>query len=323
MEGVKFIPFWLMKTKWECLLEEVAQRQQNESSDRSVIQTLILFGFFAIVINFLKDGLTTWVPEILYDTYQLHESLSILLTLILPILTVFGTTFVVMLNKKIVWLTDLHTDCMSDGDQTEKLTAAVNRLKPDLILLGGDLMDGRPAAISGKLLPLRKLQAADGVFGVPGNHEYYSGFAEWLEFLQKECRIKMLVNDHTDFDYGLTLAGIADQAGTMRDLPQPDIKKALAECRRENFIILMSHRPAIAAESEKHGVDLQLSGHTHGGMLWGFDRLVALVNGGFASGLYRRGNLQIYVSNGTGIWGGFPLRFGHPAEITLLEFEKI
>ena len=227
-----------------------------------------------------------------------------------------------MTGKKIVWLTDIHIDCMSDENHVEKLADTVNRLKPDLILLGGDLMDGRPAAIAGKLRALGKLQAADGVYGVPGNHEYYSGFAEWIDFLQSDCKIKMLLNEHTSFDYGLAVAGIGDQAGIIRNLPGPDVKKAVENIGSEKFVILLSHRPATASEAEKHRVDLQLSGHTHGGMLWGFDRLVALVNGGFASGLYRRGKLQIYVSNGTGIWGGFPLRFGHPAEITLFEFEK-
>ncbi|MBQ9734916.1 MAG: MFS transporter [Clostridia bacterium] len=73
----------------------------KKKTDKSVFKILVIFGVFAIVINFIKDGLTTWVPEILFDTYSLPESLSILLTLVLPILTVFGTTFVVFLNKRI------------------------------------------------------------------------------------------------------------------------------------------------------------------------------------------------------------------------------
>lgn len=73
----------------------------KKKTDRSVFKILIIFGIFAIVINFIKDGLTTWIPEILFDTYSLPESLSILLTLVLPMLTIFGTTFVVFLNKRI------------------------------------------------------------------------------------------------------------------------------------------------------------------------------------------------------------------------------
>ncbi|MBO4793944.1 MAG: metallophosphoesterase, partial [Deltaproteobacteria bacterium] len=82
--------------------------------------------------------------------------------------------------------------------------------------------------------------------------------------------------------------------------------------------ILLSHRPAIAREAAKHGVSLQLSWHTHGGMIRGMDLLVARFNGGFVAGHYQVGALQLYVSRGSGIWNGFPVRIGVPAEITLL-----
>jgi predicted MPP superfamily phosphohydrolase len=82
--------------------------------------------------------------------------------------------------------------------------------------------------------------------------------------------------------------------------------------------VLLAHQPRIAGEAARLGVHLQLSGHTHGGMAPGLRQLVALFNDGLVQGLYRRGNLQVYVSNATGIWSGLPVRLFTPAEITLI-----
>ena len=86
--------------------------------------------------------------------------------------------------------------------------------------------------------------------------------------------------------------------------------------------ILGSHQPRLAREAAAHGVDLQVSGHTHGGMIAGVDRLVARFNEGFVSGLYTVGNMKLYVSNGAGIWNGFPIRIGVPSEIVLIRLRK-
>ncbi|MEE7506800.1 metallophosphoesterase, partial [Methylobacterium mesophilicum] len=81
-------------------------------------------------------------------------------------------------------------------------------------------------------------------------------------------------------------------------------------------IVLLDHQPANAARAAARGVALQLSGHTHGGMIRGLDRLVARGNAGFVSGAYRVGAMQLYVGNGTGLWPGFALRLGRPSELT-------
>ena len=86
--------------------------------------------------------------------------------------------------------------------------------------------------------------------------------------------------------------------------------------------LLLAHQPKPAAEAAKSGVALQVSGHTHGGMIVGIDRLVARFNAGFVAGSYRVGNLRLYVSRGSGIWNGFPIRLGVPSEITLLRLKR-
>lgn len=221
-------------------------------------------------------------------------------------------------GMKIVFLTDLHIDRMRDPEWLPLVVAKVNSLEPDLILLGGDLMDGRLENLYSRMLPLRNLKAKNGVYGVPGNHEYYSGYDEWMEFLNKECNIKMLVNSNCSPGGGITLMGIADYAGKKFKRPTPNFREAFKGVGTSDKVILLSHRPDLAREAEKLDVMLQISGHTHGGMLWGLDRIVARLNGGFVSGKYTRGNTQIYVSNGTGIWGGFPVRLSAPSEITLI-----
>ena len=221
-------------------------------------------------------------------------------------------------GMKIVFLTDLHIDQMRDPEWLPLVVAKVNSLEPDLILLGGDLMDGRLENLYSRMLPLRNLKAKNGVYGVPGNHEYYSGYDEWMEFLNKECNIKMLVNSSCNPGGGITLMGIADYAGKKFKRPTPNFRAAFNGVGASDKVILLSHRPDLAREAEKLDVMLQISGHTHGGMLWGLDRIVGRLNGGFVSGKYTRGNTQIYVSNGTGIWGGFPVRLSAPSEITLI-----
>ena len=90
----------------------------------------------------------------------------------------------------------------------------------------------------------------------------------------------------------------------------------------DDKVLLLAHRPNLAKDAENLDIMLQISGHTHGGMLWGLDKIIARFNGGFVSGHYVRSNTQIYVSNGTGIWSGFPVRLTAPAEITLITLEN-
>lgn len=100
----------------------------------------------------------------------------------------------------------------------------------------------------------------------------------------------------------------------------PDLDKALAGAPQGAPVILMAHRPEAARENAARGVALQLSGHTHGGMMPGLDRLVARFNGGFVKGWYDVGGMKLFNSPGTSLWNGFPLRLMDPAEITLLTF---
>lgn len=219
-------------------------------------------------------------------------------------------------------LADLHVDGITRADRIRKIVERTNALNPDIVIIAGDFVDGTVPVHGDDLRPLADLKTRYGVFGVPGNHEYYSGYEEWMEFLPT-LGIRMLHNEHvlTGGD-AVVLAGVTDPVAGIMGKEVPDIRKALAGAPEKGVRILASHQPRLAPEAAAHGVDLQVSGHTHGGMIAGIDRLVARFNEGFVSGLYTVGGMKLYVSNGTGIWNGFPIRIGVPSEIVLIRLRK-
>lgn len=219
-------------------------------------------------------------------------------------------------------LADLHVDGITRAGRIRKIVQRTNALNPDIVVIAGDFVDGTVPVHGDDLRPLAELQAKYGVFGIPGNHEYYSGYEEWMEFLPT-LGIRMLANEHVMTAGGsVALAGVTDPVAGMMGRERPDLEKALAGAPQEAVRILASHQPRLAPEAARHGVDLQVSGHTHGGMIAGIDRLVARFNEGFVSGGYTVGPMKLYVSNGAGIWNGFPVRIGVPAQIILLRLKK-
>lgn len=219
-------------------------------------------------------------------------------------------------------LADLHVDGITRADRIRKIVERTNALNPDIVIIAGDFVDGTVPVHGDDLRPLAHLKARYGVFGVPGNHEYYSGYEEWMEFLPT-LGIRMLHNEHVQTGGGaVVLAGVTDPVAGIMGKEEPDIRKALAGAPEKGVRILASHQPRLAPEAAAHGVDLQVSGHTHGGMIAGIDRLVARFNEGFVSGLYTVGGMKLYVSNGAGIWNGFPIRIGVPSEIVLIRLRK-
>ncbi len=132
----------------------------------------------------------------------------------------------------------------------------------------------------------------------------------------------MLENAHRMAAPKFAVAGVTDPAARLRDLPMPDLDAALNGIPADAFVLLLAHNPVCAREAAKRHVDMQLSGHTHGGLMRGFDRLVALFNGGFVSGAYQVGKLKLYVSRGTSLWKGFPVRLGVPSEITVITLRR-
>jgi len=216
----------------------------------------------------------------------------------------------------LVQLTDIHVGPTIGGAFIRDLVRRVNALEPDAIVITGDLVDGSVAELGSFVAPLAELRARDGVYFVTGNHEYYSGVDEWLAFLTT-LGIRVLRNERVPvgpFD----LAGVDDwSAHSFGKGHGADLPRAMAGRDVERPVVLLAHQPQAILEAEALGVDLQLSGHTHGGQIFPFGYLVALTSP-YVAGLYRHKRAAIYVSRGTGYWGP-PMRLGSPAEITHLE----
>jgi predicted MPP superfamily phosphohydrolase len=220
---------------------------------------------------------------------------------------------------RIVQLSDIHVGPTIGKDFIEQLVAQTNALEPDLVAITGDLVDGSVSELAEHVAPLAKLRAKDGVYFVTGNHEYYSGADEWIAYLTS-LGVRVLRNERVAIGGrdGFDLAGVDDWtahqfgAGHGADLP-----RALQGRDPRRPLVLLAHQPKAIVQAAKLGVDLQLSGHTHGGQLFPFNYLVKLQQP-YVAGLHAHGDAKIYVSQGTGYWGP-PMRLGAPAEITRIE----
>lgn len=218
---------------------------------------------------------------------------------------------------RMVQLTDLHISRNFPAPWTRAVVDRTNALAPDLILLTGDLMDGSPALRREDFAPMSDLRAPLGVFACTGNHEYFSGLPAWRPVLA-EHGITLLENRAEVLSVRgvpLTVAGVTDNVAPRFGLPGPDPDAALAGTPRPR--LLLAHKPELFHQTAPD-VDLQLSGHTHGGLALLLDRAVALFNGGYVRGWYEKSDARLYVGPGSGLWGGFPLRLGVPSEISLL-----
>jgi predicted MPP superfamily phosphohydrolase len=207
----------------------------------------------------------------------------------------------------IAQITDVHVGPTIGRRFLSSIVAEINALDADVVAITGDLVDATPDEVGQAVSVLRELKAKRGVYFITGNHEYYTGAAgEWLEFL-RGLGIRVLENERVALD-GLDLAGVSDYSHGQ------DIPAALAGRDPSRPLVLLAHQPRAIREAAAHGVDLQLSGHTHGGQIWPWRYLVYLQQP-FVAGLAKEKDTWIYVSKGTGYWGP-PMRLFTPAEIT-------
>ncbi|MBQ1960724.1 MAG: metallophosphoesterase [Akkermansia sp.] len=220
---------------------------------------------------------------------------------------------------RLAMLTDLHADRHKQAPFFRDVVERTNALQADAVVITGDFEDGSLSDLAPALHPLCHLRSRWGTFAVDGNHDYFSGHDAWQNYLSG-LGIRFLNNEHVVPGPGyIVLAGVTDPAATRDCCPAPNIPQAVAHAPKGKPIVLLCHQPRLAHLAAQSGVALQLSGHTHGGHAPGIRQLIAAFNKGLVQGLYRVGNTQLYVSNGTSLWSGFPLRLFTPAEITLIQ----
>ncbi|MEY2987292.1 MAG: hypothetical protein RJB13_813 [Pseudomonadota bacterium] len=248
---------------------------------------------------------------------------------------------VIPVNKKLpseiealsaVVLSDVHVAGLVGGERMKRIARTVNELKPDMIFVTGDLVDGSVRQLASAVLPLKDMFAKYGVYYVTGNHEYYSNPQKWREFCSEKLGWKVLSNAHAQINIDgqlVNIIGIEDRSwlrqlkGKARDDVRLELAtQALSESERNSALnILLAHQPKDAKNVEKcPWIDVQVSGHTHGGQFWPLHFFV-YKDQTYNTGLYTIKNTrtQLYVSEGTGFWGP-PMRLGTNCEISVLRF---
>ncbi|MER5477590.1 metallophosphoesterase [Streptomyces sp. NPDC002734] len=219
---------------------------------------------------------------------------------------------------RIAVVSDVHLGPVLGRAFSERVVATVNATQPDLIAVVGDLADGSVEDLRSAVEPISRLRARHGSFFVTGNHEYFSGVEEWTALVQ-ELGLDLLANERVELP-AFDLAGVNDVSGEGYG-DGPDLAAALRDRDPSRASVLMAHQPVFVDEAVRHGVDLQLSGHTHGGQLWPLNHVAALANPTVA-GLERYGDTQLYVSRGAGAWGP-PTRVGAPSDVTVVELASL
>lgn len=219
----------------------------------------------------------------------------------------------------VVQLSDLHIEHSTSLKKISKLVNTVNGLKPDLIVLTGDIIEF-PASRSVKITKLFKnLKSKYGVYAVTGNHEYYVGIRHFYEFAEKS-NIKILENEVKEITPNISLSGIDDiKSAESKDF-SADNFSFLSGINKKKFNIFLAHRPFGFVKFSSYGIDLQLSGHTHAGQIPPMDLLVQLYYK-YPYGLYSSGKSYIYTTSGTGFWGP-PMRFLSKSEIVYLKINN-
>ena len=217
----------------------------------------------------------------------------------------------------IVQLSDLHTGLTIDRAFVQRVVDRANALSPDLIALTGDLVDGPVDDLRDDVAPLAQLRAKHGVFAITGNHEYYAGADAWIAEITR-LGARYLRNELVTIGEpgaAFDLAGVDDHSADKWPGHGEDLQRATAHRDPSRALVLLAHQPRQVRRAADHGVDLQLSGHTHGGQVWPWHYIVKIQQGGLLAGRYEHRGTQLYVTRGCGYWGP-PVRLGAPLEIT-------
>lgn len=235
-------------------------------------------------------------------------------------------------NLTAVVLSDVHVAGLVGGGRMRRLAQTVNSLKPDLIFVTGDLVDGSVRQLGRAVMPLAHMKATYGVFYVTGNHEFYSNPKQWREFCAQKLGWRVLSNDSQQVQVGehfINIMGIEDRSwlrlanGKIREdnrLAQA-VARVPDSARASALNVLLAHQPKDTRSTCQYPwIDVQVSGHTHGGQFWPLHFFVYR-DQTYNTGLYtiHGTRTKLYVTEGTGFWGP-PMRLGTNCEISILRF---
>ena len=218
---------------------------------------------------------------------------------------------------RIVQVSDVHLGLIIREERLLRIIEEVERTQPDVLISTGDLVDGQTNSLSGLAIPFARVNPRYGKYAVMGNHEFYAGLPQALEFTT-QAGFTVLRGEAVSPGGVVNLVGVDDPAGEPLGLSRHVQERGLLTgLPRERFTVLLKHQPVV--EGEALGMfDLQVSGHTHKGQIFPF-RLITGVFFRYNSGWFDLGKgSRLYVSPGTGTWGP-PIRLLAPPEVTLYE----
>lgn len=219
-----------------------------------------------------------------------------------------------------VMVSDIHLGPVVDSDRLKEMVNRINKLDPDIVFFAGDTIDEDVRLFASNKIQeiLKKLRSRYGVYAVLGNHEYIGGNSELaVEYLQ-QAGIDVLVDRCIIVNNQFYVAGRDDRmAGRMNGKQRLDLSRLVEGIDNNLPVILLDHQPINLEEGQLNGIDLQLSGHTHGGQFFP-NTLIAKRVFEKSWGYLKRGEYQVIVSSGFGTWGP-PIRIGSNSEITDLK----
>lgn len=291
---------------------------------------------YFLIINLLMDlvRVTQLVPKETFNQYTRENWLSFgLIVGFIGLLMLCGylkyihkerVELPVAVNKegsktkslKIVALSDLHLGYGIGRDEFRQWVELINKEEPDIVLIGGDVIDNglRPVNEARMYMNFKDIKSKYGIYAVLGNHEYISGVNESLKFYE-EAGIHLLRDSQMLVDSTFYIVGRDDRMNPHRK----SLTELTASLDKTKPVILLDHQPYQLEEAEENGVDFQFSGHTHRGQIWPISLITDLIYED-SYGYLRKGNTQVYVSSGMGIWGG-KFRIGTQSEYVVINMK--
>jgi predicted MPP superfamily phosphohydrolase len=297
----------------------------------------MLYGFLLLLISDIA-GLVLRVPGIISsDNILIYRKWAFLATLVISAFLIFGgfinaiipfvKKYEITINKpagevktlRIAAVSDIHLGSIIRKRSMKKLSGILRDLKPDVVFLLGDIVDGELGPVMrGDLLKYFTIpETADGLYAITGNHEFIGGAERTIPYIESKG-IRILKDETVTLPGGIQVIGRLDRDSrrfySKERMPLEELVKKVDPARP---VILLDHQPYNLAESEKLGADLQLSGHTHNGQIWPLNYVVRMIYE-LSYGYLKKGNTQFIVSSGFGLWGP-RIRSGSRSEVLFIE----
>jgi predicted MPP superfamily phosphohydrolase len=292
----------------------------------------LFIGIFLVDIVRLLNYFFDFLPSSLfrnYDTVKLITACSVFMISLITVIFGYINAASPQLKKlevdikanasklkklECIFMSDIHLGTIINHDRLSKIIEISNSINPDIVLLGGDILDQHISHVIDRDLGdvMVNFKSKYGVFAVLGNHEYFGGYKAAIEYFEK-YNVKFLTDAFTTIDNSFIVAGRHDASSErILNAKRKSINEIVSD-NRQLPIILLDHQPVNLAEAVKEKISLQLSGHTHDGQLWTLTFITNRV-WELAKKKKKVDDTQFYVSSGVGTWGP-PIRVGNKAEI--------